>query len=156
MDRVTHSEDETRHLGKAIGQALKSISLDQPLVITLDGELGAGKTTFVSGVLRALGISAPVRSPTYTLVEPYEFGSFTVYHLDLYRLVEARELEMLALRDLLRPQAVLLIEWAERGKDVLPAAELSLTFNYLKEGDRQVQIRAMSMRAKELAASVQG
>jgi len=94
--------------------------------------LGAGKTTFVGGLLRAMGVVGPVRSPTYTLIEVYELHEVnrSVSHLDLYRLADARELEMLAPRDLLEPRAVLLVEWAERGGNALPVPDLEITFGY--------------------------
>jgi len=130
---ITESPEATRALGAALGQALATSSFTQPLVVALNGELGAGKTTFVSGLLRALGVVGPVRSPTYTLIETYELGfksGSRLYHLDLYRLADSSELEMLAPRDLLEPGAVLLVEWAERGSRVLPSPDLSLTFRY--------------------------
>ena len=154
--RVTHSADETRAVGAALGRALLAVSLDRPLAVALDGELGAGKTTFVRGVLEAFGTTHAIRSPTYTLVEPYEFAGRSVFHLDLYRLADPRELEALAIRDLLAPESILIVEWAERGEGGLPAPELKLSFTYLKDNDRQIQTQAMTMRGKELARSLEG
>jgi tRNA threonylcarbamoyladenosine biosynthesis protein TsaE len=136
---VTHSPDATRELGARLGQALLASPRAHPIVVNLSGELGAGKTTFVSGLLRAVGVNGPVRSPTYTLIEPYELSDIALYHMDLYRLSDARDLEMLALRDLLQPGAVLLVEWAERGIGVLPAPDLALTLRYqeLSEGQNE-------------------
>ncbi|MBC7982917.1 MAG: tRNA (adenosine(37)-N6)-threonylcarbamoyltransferase complex ATPase subunit type 1 TsaE [Candidatus Obscuribacterales bacterium] len=130
VEFATSSAEATRLLGERLARAIAANGLEQPLVVTLSGELGAGKTTFVSGFLRAMGVTGPVRSPTYTLIEPYEFAERCVYHLDLYRLVDARDLEMLALRDLLQPSAVLLVEWAERGAGALPVPDLALTLHY--------------------------
>jgi len=123
----------TRELGARLGQALRSIT-DSPLVIALNGDLGAGKTTFVSGVFVGFGVEGPARSPTYTLIEPHEVGDRTLYHLDLYRLAGPEDLEALGLRDLHVAGAVLLIEWAERGAGALPPIDLTLTFDYAEDG----------------------
>jgi len=145
------------------------------LVIALNGELGAGKTTFVSGLLHAVGVTGPVRSPTYTLIEPYELTDDTpdqaqggqaqgrrMYHMDLYRLANSRELEMLAPRDLLEPGAVLLVEWAERGGRALPTPDLTLTFCYPESAsinaattsDRAIKIEPGSSVGRVLGASL--
>ena len=93
-------------------------------LVFLEGELGAGKTTFARGVLRGLGFAGHVKSPTYTLVEPYEVGNARVYHLDLYRIVEPGELDFIGLEELLNDHAIKLIEWPERGGGRLPAPDV--------------------------------
>lgn len=97
-----------------------------PLRVYLEGDLGAGKTTLVRGALRALGHRGPVKSPTYTLIEPYEAGGQRLYHLDLYRLSDPGELEYLGLRELLAEPAWVFIEWPERGRPWLPPADLTV------------------------------
>lgn len=124
------ASEDTRALGERLANALRFAPQDRPIVIFLSGELGAGKTTLASGLLQRLGVAGPVRSPTYTLIEPYELDACTLYHLDLYRLAAAGELDMLALRDLLQPGAVLLIEWAEKGAGALPPADLAIHLQY--------------------------
>jgi tRNA threonylcarbamoyladenosine biosynthesis protein TsaE len=118
-----------RTLGRALGAALRT-SGSGALVIGIEGELGAGKTTLVGGILAALGVTGAIRSPTYTLIEPYEAAGLQLYHIDLYRLNSAREVEALGIRDLLDARAVLLIEWPSRGAGALPTEDLSVAIEY--------------------------
>jgi tRNA threonylcarbamoyladenosine biosynthesis protein TsaE len=113
------------------------------LVIYLEGELGTGKTTLVRGILRGLGHHGSVRSPTYTLIEPYELPEARVYHLDLYRLSDPEELEYLGLRDLSGEDALLLVEWPERGMGALAAPDLTVRIRYGVEG-RHLTLEASS------------
>jgi tRNA threonylcarbamoyladenosine biosynthesis protein TsaE len=118
------SESDTEALGARLA---RSRAADGELaVLFLQGGLGAGKTTLARGFLRALGVTAAVRSPTYTLVELYAVGDLTVMHADLYRLQHPDELEALGLREWARPQHLWLIEWPERGAGHLPAADVTL------------------------------
>jgi tRNA threonylcarbamoyladenosine biosynthesis protein TsaE len=143
------SAAQMRSLGAAIARALPP-TLAQPLFIALHGDLGAGKTTLVSGVLEALGLASHARSPTYTLLEPYETAQIRVYHLDLYRLVDAEDLEMLGIRDLLSSQSVLFVEWPERGAGFLPTASVAIRIAYSPEGGRSVALQAHDFRGREL------
>jgi tRNA threonylcarbamoyladenosine biosynthesis protein TsaE len=118
-----------RALGRALGAALRTAG-SGALVIGIEGELGAGKTTLVGGILAALGVTGAIRSPTYTLIEPYEAAGLQLYHIDLYRLNSAREVEALGIRDLLDVRAVLLIEWPSRGAGALPTEDLSVAIEY--------------------------
>lgn len=121
-------EAATEDLGRALAQAVH-----ESLVIHLHGELGAGKTTLVRGMLRAWGWSGKVKSPTYGLVEPYELGSRRIHHFDLYRLTDPHELDYIGIRDMVG-DGVLLVEWPERGGDVVPAADLECRLAYAQSG----------------------
>jgi tRNA threonylcarbamoyladenosine biosynthesis protein TsaE len=105
-------------------------------VLYLRGELGAGKTSTVRALLRAVGVRGPIRSPTYTLLDTYLAGGLICVHVDLYRLQVRSEVEELGLRDLLGPATLLLIEWPERGFDALPPADMELALDYAGEGRR--------------------
>lgn len=129
---------------------------NRPALVFLAGDLGAGKTTFVRGFLRGLGYQGTVRSPTYTLLEPYPLGGLTLYHLDLYRLSDPEELEYLGLRDLLAEDALVFIEWPEKGDGWLPPADLSVEMTH-RDGGRELRFVAHSGRGEQwVAAARQG
>ena len=106
------------------------------LILYLEGDLGTGKTTLTRGVLAGLGHRGAARSPTYTLLEPYELADRRLNHLDLYRLGDPQELEYLGLRDLLAEDAVWMVEWPERGRGVLPPPDLTIAIEYAVNGRR--------------------
>ncbi|MEX0900272.1 MAG: tRNA (adenosine(37)-N6)-threonylcarbamoyltransferase complex ATPase subunit type 1 TsaE [Gammaproteobacteria bacterium] len=118
----------------AAGAALAPAVKGRAGVIALSGELGAGKTTFVRGLLRALGHTGAVRSPTYTLVEPYDLAGQRILHLDLYRLAGNTDLVALGLRDELDGATLLLVEWPERAQSALPTPDLALTLEHAPSG----------------------
>jgi len=117
------------------------------LVLYLHGELGAGKTTSVRSLLRALGVQRTIRSPTYTLVEVYEPGGLTCVHVDLYRLEGPLDVEALGLRDYL-DHCLLLVEWPDKGGAALPAADVHLTLSYDGEA-RLAGLQAASERGAQ-------
>lgn len=104
-----------------------------PCTLYLQGGLGTGKTTLARGILRGFGHTGTVRSPTYTLLEPYEFAAIRLYHLDLYRLGDPEELEYLGLRDLLDGQSLILVEWPEQGQGALPPPDLTIRIKHADE-----------------------
>ncbi len=121
--------EATETIGKQLAAKIKP-----PCVIFLKGELGAGKTTFVRGFLQGCGYQGLVKSPTFTLVEPYQFESKIVYHFDLYRLNNPEELISIGIRDYFTEDAIVLVEWPERGIGFLPNADFVLELNLVSNG----------------------
>lgn len=143
---------QTELAQEQIGSALARACIGAGLIF-LKGDLGAGKTTLARGFLRGVGYTGAVKSPTYTLIEPYEINDKNYYHLDLYRLADPDELEFLGLRDLLNEQAVLLVEWPEQGGDALPLPDLLITIIY-KEGGRELSIDAQTSGGERMLESL--
>lgn len=144
------NEQATEQLGARLGQAC-----EQGAVIYLVGELGAGKTTLVRGLLLSQGHIGPVKSPTYTLVEGYELGGRHYYHFDLYRLGSPDELEYIGVRDYFADDhAVCLVEWPLRGRGVLPPPDVIVELRYHGE-ERLVRISCHTERGENIGQCVQ-
>lgn len=148
--------DETQLL--QFGQKLAEVchrylaaSTDHSLVIYLDGELGAGKTTLTRSIVRAFGHQGNVKSPTYTLVEEYSLPPYSLYHFDLYRLSDPEELEFMGIRDYFRPQTLCLLEWATRGTGMIPDADLIIRIEYAEYG-RNIRLNPLSEKTERLFA----
>ncbi|VAX09344.1 tRNA threonylcarbamoyladenosine biosynthesis protein TsaE [hydrothermal vent metagenome] len=122
---------------EAVGAALAAVC-PPACIIYLKGNLGAGKTTLVRGFIRELGHIGAVKSPTYTLLESYDLAGRHCYHLDLYRVADPGELEYLGIRDLLQSDAILLVEWPEKGEGELPQADLIISIHYADGGRRLI------------------
>lgn len=138
----------TEELGRHLVKLLPDDSAGW--VILLQGELGAGKSTLARSMLRALGHEGTVPSPTYTLVEPYRLGDRIVYHVDLYRIADASELEFLGWSDL--RDGLLLIEWPERVEALWQDADLLVELTYRGEG-RNAGLTSLSERGRRLAVA---
>lgn len=122
--------------------------LSPGLTIYLHGDLGAGKTTFVRGLLHGLGHIGKVKSPTYTLVEPYVISRFNIYHFDLYRFADPEEWDAAGFRDYFNAQSLCLVEWPEKAGDLIPQADMDVTLTIEKDG-RMLNIRAISEQARQ-------
>lgn len=122
---------------------------DLGVLISLQGGLGAGKTTLVRGFLHALGYEGAVKSPTYSLVEPYEFSRYDVYHFDFYRLTDPLELEYMGVQDYFQNRSICLVEWSERAKDFLPDADITIAIQFVGEG-RRVELSGRSEAGRRI------
>jgi tRNA threonylcarbamoyladenosine biosynthesis protein TsaE len=142
-----------RALGARLAGGLLAAGIREPFVLGLSGDLGAGKTTFVGGLLAALGHVGPARSPTYSLIEPYRLAGRDVYHCDLYRLRDPAELDDLGLRDLLAGPSVLLVEWPERAGGRLQGPDLAVLLEYAGEG-RMLTLAPASEAGRRVAAAL--
>ena len=141
----------TEALGAALARAFPGAG--SGAILYLRGELGSGKTTCARRLLHALGVTAPVRSPTYTLVDTYSVATLTCVHVDLYRVQSAIEVEELGLRDMTGPGYLMLVEWPEKGGLAVPAADLNLQLAY--QGDaRSAALGAVSQTGKEWIAKL--
>jgi len=143
-----NNEDETIAVGQKLARHIQA-----PLTLYLTGDLGAGKTTLSRGLIQGLGHKGAVKSPTYTLVEPYELDGVEVYHFDLYRLNDPEELEFMGIRDYFTDRSLCIVEWPDKGHGLLPDADIHLHLNYVNQG-REIQIRALTESGKKLLAAI--
>jgi tRNA threonylcarbamoyladenosine biosynthesis protein TsaE len=151
----------TERAGRTLAQALRP-----GMVVALSGELGTGKTTLVRGVLRGFDIQGAVKSPTYTLVEPYNVSKIYLYHFDFYRLKDPQEWEAAGFREYFRDDSICLIEWPERVAGLLPVPDLELQLQFEQAGRRLVAtangtraepcLAALTAATTEIASSARG
>jgi tRNA threonylcarbamoyladenosine biosynthesis protein TsaE len=150
IEKDVYGEEAMEDLGEVFSSVLKSGA-----VVYLEGDLGMGKTTLVRGVLRGLGYQGPVKSPTYTIVEPYDLSGFEAFHFDLYRVADAEELEFMGIRDYFTDGSLCLIEWAEMGRGVLPEADLLVSLSLIHQG-RHVSIEAYTEKGNAALSVLRG
>jgi tRNA threonylcarbamoyladenosine biosynthesis protein TsaE len=139
-------EDAMDALGRRIATLSQGLG-----TIFLEGDLGAGKTTLSRGIIRGLGHEGAVKSPTFTLVEPYEIANVRAFHFDLYRLVDPEELEFLGIRDYFEGDALCLIEWPQKGAGFLPKPDLTITISAAATG-RSLHLAPQGVRGEAWCA----
>jgi tRNA threonylcarbamoyladenosine biosynthesis protein TsaE len=144
LQQLAHGAAAMRACGARLARALDATPRAAPLLVTLSGELGAGKTTLVGGLLAELGHVGAVRSPTYTLLEPYRLRERDIIHCDLYRLRDPDELDDLGLRELRRPGSILLVEWPEKADGRLGPVDLALLLDYADPEARSIRFEAQT------------
>jgi len=142
-------EAATIAIGSGLAEVLKSSTVQQSLVVYLNGDLGAGKTTLTRGFVRGMGHVGNVKSPTYTLVEPYELANWRIFHFDLYRLADAEELEYMGIRDYFNNDCCCFIEWPEKGTGLLAKADLIINIVYQDE-QRIIDLQAESEHGEQV------
>jgi len=141
-------ENATVNMGKLLADIIKN-DLKKGIVVYLNGDLGAGKTTLTRGFVQAMGHTGNVKSPTYTLVEPYELGQWNVYHFDLYRLGDPEELEFMGIRDYFNEKSCCFIEWPEKGVGTLAKPDLIVNMEYV-ENQRRITFEAKTALSEQL------
>ncbi|MGV8916429.1 MAG: tRNA (adenosine(37)-N6)-threonylcarbamoyltransferase complex ATPase subunit type 1 TsaE [Pseudomonas sp.] len=142
------TEDAMLSFGSRIAQVTAGLG-----VIFLEGDLGAGKTTLSRGIIRGFGHVGAVKSPTFTLVEPYEIDKIRVYHFDLYRLIDPEELEYMGIRDYFDGGALCLIEWPLNGAGFLPKPDLTITIAPHVDG-RSLTLSPQGLRGESWCAAL--
>ena len=135
------SLEDTKNLGQEIAKEILKRKDKSAFIVFLDGDLGTGKTTLVKEIIFALGIKEKVKSPTFTIIEPYELNDKNIYHIDLYRINDPSELEIIGLREYLNEsEAIIFIEWPEKSFGFLKKFDLKISLKHLSEKERKCKI----------------
>ncbi len=135
------SLENTKNLGQEIAKEILKRKDKSAFVVFLDGDLGTGKTTLVKEIIFALGIKEKVKSPTFTIIEPYELNDKNIYHIDLYRINDPTELEIIGLREYLNEsEAIIFIEWPEKSFGFLKKFDLKISLKHSSEKERKCKI----------------
>jgi len=142
MEVLSKNPEETRKLAaKLAAQIMEESNRTKAVVIGLEGELGAGKTTFIQAFVRAMGINDKVKSPTFLLMKYYPFANGFIYHIDCYRINDPKELIALEIESIFNnPKNIVLIEWPERVNDILPASMTRIHIDHISEQERKITI----------------
>lgn len=138
LDYELFGEEAMELFGEELAKILTDVNL-----VNLNGNLGMGKTTLVRGLLKGFGHLGPVKSPTYTIVEPYELEKKNIYHFDLYRVADPEELEFMGIRDYFESESLCLVEWPEMGQGFLPDVDVNINIDLIRNG-RKVTLEAVS------------
>ena len=135
------SLEDTKKLGQELAKEILKRKGEAAFVVFLDGDLGTGKTTLVKEIIFALGVKEKVKSPTFTIIEPYELNNENIYHVDLYRIIDPTELEIIGLREYLNESnAIIFIEWPEKSYGYLKKFDLKIALKHLSENERKCRI----------------
>lgn len=135
------SLEDTKNLGQEIAKKILKRKDKSAFIVFLDGDLGTGKTTLVKEIIFALGIKEKVKSPTFTIIEPYELNDKNIYHIDLYRINDPSELEIIGLREYLNEsEAIIFIEWPEKSFGFLKKFDLKISLKHSSEKERKCKI----------------
>ncbi len=135
------SLEDTKNLGQEIAKEIVERKDKSAFIVFLDGDLGTGKTTLVKEIIFALGIKEKVKSPTFTIIEPYELNDKNIYHIDLYRINDPSELEIIGLREYLNEsEAIIFIEWPEKSFGFLKKFDLKISLKHSSEKERICKI----------------
>ena len=135
------SLEDTKKLGQELAKEILKRKGEAAFVVFLDGDLGTGKTTLVKEIIFALGVKEKVKSPTFTIIEPYELNNENIYHIDLYRIIDPTELEIIGLREYLNESnAIIFIEWPEKSYGYLKKFDLRISLKHLSENERKCRI----------------
>ena len=132
------SLEDTKNLGIELAEKIQQRKIREAFIIFLVGDLGTGKTTLVKEIIRALGANDQVKSPTFTIIEPYELALETIYHMDLYRINDSTELESIGLKEYLNePNAIIFIEWPENSFGYLKKFNMKISLQHLSKNERK-------------------
>lgn len=135
------SLEDTKNFGQEIAKGILKRKDKSAFIVFLDGDLGTGKTTLVKEIIFALGIKEKVKSPTFTIIEPYELNNKNIYHIDLYRINDPSELEIIGLREYLNEsEAIIFIEWPEKSFGFLKKFDLKISLKHSSEKERKCKI----------------
>ncbi len=149
---ILADELATIAMGRQLADIVKK-QLKQGIIVFLNGDLGAGKTTLTRGFVQGMGHVGHVKSPTYTLVEPYDLSTWQVYHFDLYRLSDPEELEYMGIRDYFNSNSCSFIEWPEKGQGMLPEPDVIIDLAYHDE-QREISLQAKSALGERLLSNI--